>query len=476
MDGLENVLTGLGISGRDPRQGGRYRWRRKNWSELEAFHDSSDIAQIVCDKIPAYATKKWLTHVVKGDADIIPNLIKEDERLCAREKFRKAMSWARIYGGAMILMVVDDGKELEEPLDLGSIRKIENLVVLHRWEVYRQIIGSELSDPNFGLPEFYQVTGRTIAGVPQVHHSRFIRFDGIPLSEEGFRRNDYWGDSYLTTLFDIARDYDAAYSGVMLALKDFGVNVLRLKDLANIVGSDNEDKLKARLKLMQLSKSILSSVVIDANEEEYTLLERSFTNIGQVLERIDKRLQMVTGLPHTMLFGEGSTGTLGAGGESEQNTLADLIATAQEDSLRRQFKIYAEVVQAQREGPTSGKILTDYSFKFNPLNEPTEMQLADFRLKVAETDQKYSDMGVLSPSEIANSRFGGEGYSAETQIDKEARSLQEDLDKEKVKEKIENPLGAKNNDPDPKKGAETGSPPRHRKGISSGPQPPVKKN
>ena len=445
-DGFENILTGLGVSGRDAGQGGRYTWRRPTYRELEIHHDSSDIAQIVCDEIPMLATKKWITHVVpedSGGSDIVEKLIEEDERLDAKMKFFKAVSWSRIYGGAMMMLVVDDGKSQEDPLDLNSINRINNLVVLHRWEVHRQVINSDLVDPNFGMPTHYAITGRTVKDVPSIHYSRFIRFDGKPLSEEGFRANDYWHDSHLTTLRDVAREFDEAYKGVAAGLRDFGINVLRIKDLAEIVSAKNEDLLKRRLQLMQLSKSILSSIVIDANEEEFQLLERSFTNVANVLDKLDKRLQMVTRLPHTVLFGEGSTGTLGAGGESEQNTLADVIAGVQDYSLRQQLKKYSQIVQSQKQGPTGGKLLEGYSIKFNPLNEPTERQQAEYRRLIAETDHKYYEMGVLTPSEIADSRFGGEGFSTEIKIDKEAREMQKDLDKAKVESKIENPMGVK---------------------------------
>ena len=273
--------------------------------------------------------------------------------------------------------------------------------------------------------------------MPRIHHSRFIRFDGSPISEDGFRQNDYWHDSYLTILLDMARRYDEAYNGVMVALKDFGVNVLQLKDLSSLVSSKRKNELLDRIKLMNISKSILSTILLDADGENYQLVERTFSNIGAVLDKLDKRLQMVTGLPHTILFGEGSTGTLGAGGESEQNTLADLIASVQETQLRRQFEIYAKIVQSQKDGPTKGNLIKYYSFNFNPLNEPTGKQQADYRRTVAETDRMYYEMGAVTSTEISDSRFGGDGYSSEMKIDKEAREMQKDLDSEKLTTKKE---------------------------------------
>ena len=430
-DGLENLLTGMGMEGRDSRLGARYRWKRLSYRYLEIFHDSSDIAKTVVNKIPELATKKWITHIVDEESygsPIIEKLIEEDNRLEVKKKIKKAMAWARLYGGAMIFIVLDDGLPLEEPINENRINSIQNLIVLHRWEIHHNEICYDITNPNFGLPLYYNISGRTNMTLQRIHHSRFIRFDGEPISEEGFRQNDYWAESKLTILYDIARDYEDAYNGIFRALKDFDVEIIKMKDLANLVSAKQEDILKARLRLMQLSKSTISSIVIDSEGEDFSRLQRTFTGIGPMLDKIDKRLQGVTGIPHTVLFGEGSTGTLGAGGESEQSTLADLVSIEQKNNMEKELAQIFRLIQLQRQGPTGGKLIEGHTFVFNPLNEPTERQQAEIRKMIAETDKIYSEVGALSSDEIANSRFGPYGYSIETQIDEEARDLQKELE------------------------------------------------
>lgn len=443
FDGLENMLTGLGMAGKDKRTGAKYRRKKIAWGELEIFHDSSDIAKIVVNKIPELATKKWLTHKVdqdEGGIDMANELVKEDDRLKVKEKFRKAMAWGRLYGGAGIYISVDDGLDPREPLNINRIRQINSLTVLHKEELQRQTMDYNIDSPNFGLPLTYSISGRTVEHVPIVHHSRILRFPGSPLSENGFRNNDYWDDSVLTVLYDIARDYDSAYNGIFHALQDFDVDILKLKDLADIVAGDDDDLITGRLKLMQLSKSIMSSIVIDAESEDFEKLQRQFSNIDKVLERIDRRLQMATGLPHTILFGDGSTGTLGAGGESEQNTLNDLVAGEQDKALAGNFEYLHGVIQSAKQGPTRGKILKSWSYAFNKLNEPTEKQVAETRKLVAETDQIYLVNSVVSADEVAESRFGGDEYSMETNIDMDARAEQretDDIDPEDAENELE---------------------------------------
>ena len=435
-DSMYNFLTGLNTRGYDSRTGAKFRWRIPNYRNLEMMHDGSDIAKVIVNKIPELATKKWLTHMVPEDPEIVKKLTQEDERLKARQKFKMAMSWARLYGGAVIVFIVDDNKDLAEPLDIGNISLLRNLVVMHRWEVNRIETNESITDSNFGMPVIYSVSGRSTDYIPRIHASRLVRFEGSPLSEQSFRDNDYWNDSYLNVLSDIVRDYESSYSGIFRALQDFDIEIFKIKNLADLVAGKNTDILESRIKLMNLSKSIMSTVMIDADSEHFERLQRNFTNIGAVLDKIDKRLQMATGLPHTILFGEGSTGTMGAGGESEQQVLNDLIATEQKNNLQDQFTKYAKIVQSQKRGPTGGKIIPKWSFEFKPLNEPTESQRAQMRDIVSSTDQKYFQMGVLSADEISQSRFGGDGYSTETQIDKQARAEQKELDKKQMGDKM----------------------------------------
>lgn len=431
FDGLENLLTGLGVQGKDKRGGGKYKYVRRAQGELETFHDTSDIAKIVVNRIPELGTKKWITHKIdadQGGIDQANKFVDEDNRLKAKKKFAKAWKWARLYGGAAIYMSVDDGLDPKEPLNINRIRRVNSLTVLHRFELQRSRIDANIDSPNFGLPETYTISGRVANEVLEVHHSRILRFDGEEMSEQGFKNNDYWNDSTLTILHDIARDYDAAYASIFNALQDFDIDILKLKDLADIVGSDDDKLITARLRLMQLSKSIMSAIVIDADAESFEKLQRQFQNVDKMLDKADKRLQLVTGLPHTLLFGEGSTGGLNAKGESERDTLNDLVAGEQDKTLTENIDRYGQIIMAAKQGPTNGKILDSWSYSYNQLNEPTDKQVAEVRKMVAETDQIYFNIGSLSSTEISESRFGGDEYSMETHIDMEARQEQKETD------------------------------------------------
>ena len=130
--------------------------------------------------------------------------------------------------------------------------------------------------------------------------------------------------------------------------------------------------------------------------------------------------------PHTVLFGEGSTGTLGAAGESEQNTLNVLIGGVQNKELRKQAVMLLRLILSQKEFNFASDQLPLVDVEFNPLDEPTEKQMVDIRKVQSEVDNAYYQMGVLTSEEIADSRFKN-GWSLETTLDQETREMQAEL-------------------------------------------------
>ena len=425
-DGWENIFTGLGTS-KDKRTGNQVKRNKTIQTAVEVLHDSDDIAQMAVNEVPDRGTSKWLKHSVskeEGGIDQVNKIVDEEKRLQLKKKVNKGWKWSRLYGGAAIFISVDDGQDLDKPLNLNRIVKVNSLTVLHRYELQRGRICDDINSPNFGLPDEYTLYNRVGSNVQLIHHSRIVRFDGAPLSAQEFINNDYWNDSVLNILADVIRDYNGAYAGISHAMQDFDVSILKLKNLADIIGADDDDLVVSRLKLMNLAKSIMGSVLIDAEEEEFTNMSRQFTNVDKVLEKMDQRLVMAMKMPHTVVLGNGSTGTLGASGESENNNMNSLVSAQQDEVIKDPLEYIYEVIQAAKQGPTNGKILKSHSWVFNPLSEPSGKEVAETRKLVSESDKNYFEIGSLSSQEISESRFGGDEYSMETIIDTDARKEQ----------------------------------------------------
>jgi hypothetical protein len=131
-------------------------------------------------------------------------------------------------------------------------------------------------------------------------------------------------------------------------------------------------------------------------------------------------------MPISKLFGQSATG-LNATGEGDARNWYDAVAVYQAE--RRKRPAYEQILKllfASKSGPTRGIEPENWALKFPPLWQPTAKEQAETRKVVAETDQINYDMGLVTSEELRTSRFGGEEYSAETEIDS-APDLSESL-------------------------------------------------
>jgi hypothetical protein len=167
-----------------------------------------------------------------------------------------------------------------------------------------------------------------------------------------------------------------------------------------------------------MSKSIIKAVVLDL-EEDYEVKARSLAGVPELLTKADNRLTIASGMPHTLLLGE-SPGGLGTTGQNQVKNWYDLVARQQEINLTKKINLLIKLVAKT----LSIELPKEYTWEFNPLWQMSDTETAAYRKTVAETDAVYIDRGVVDSAEIASSRFGGEGYSAETTLDTETRERQ----------------------------------------------------
>ena len=70
------------------------------------------------------------------DADLEAFINKSLEELNFEEQIATAIKWSRLYGGSLVVMLIDDGKELTEPVDWDNIHGIDELLVSRPYPDY----------------------------------------------------------------------------------------------------------------------------------------------------------------------------------------------------------------------------------------------------------------------------------------------------------------------------------------------------
>ena len=424
FSGWANTMTGLGVDGIDSRGSASIEWRQIDWNSMESIYAADDVAKLVCDLIVQEGTRKGfkLTKINPEDSQ---NLINKFDKLNGSANFFRSGSWARLYGGCAILVGVEDGeKNLSIPLNINRVKRVTSLTPLHRFELYHD--GTEVTnDPtskNFGLPVVYNLISSRAPGVPmiRIHHTRLIRFEGALLPQRFFIANYYWHDSIFNRMSNALRNFHTGHDSCAAIMADFRQAVLSLKDLAGILskGDEGDQEIIHRVQIINMVKSILKVMVIDADSEKYERQTVPLTGIKEVMDRIDGRMVAAANVPHTRILGDSPTGGLSGKGESEQNDFYDSVISWQENNYVPQLQYLFWMITNSQE--FSGiKDKEKITIKCNPLKEHSEKEISEINLEQATADEKNIMNGVLTSEEVRTSRFAGEeGFSLETVLDK----------------------------------------------------------
>lgn len=429
-DGWVNVLTGIGDTMRDKRESTKIGLRTISYDALMALYRSSDLAGRIVDLPAEEMTREGFDVRVEGDeesAELIGAAMDDLDVGCV---LLQALKWKRLFGGAAILVGANDGStDLSLPLNEEKIQSIDFLTVFDAWEARVLSYYENPATKEFGQPEFYQLAPHAVTQgisiLQKVHASRVIRFSGPLASRRQLRMpssgiGQGWGDSVLLRVSELLRDYDTSWQGISALMQDFAQTVYKIQGLAQALLSEKgEGAIKRRMASIDMSRSVIKAVLLDKDGEDF---ERKSTVLSGVPETMDKfaiRLAAAAQMPATVLFGQSPAG-LGATGASDIRFFYDSIRAQQTRDLKPALCRLACLLMKAKNGPTGGVEPEEWNIQFRSLWQLTDSEKADVREKMSRVDQAYLNMGVLSTLDIAESRFGGDEYSLETQVDTDA--------------------------------------------------------
>jgi phage-related protein (TIGR01555 family) len=328
-DGWQNILTGLGMKGRDKRVSAVPTPHIFTQQESDDLYRADDIAQKVVDRIPKEMFRAGYDVKVEG-GDVGKEIEAYMTRLGADDKMRKAIKLARLYGGAVVVLGIDDGRDAREPVNFGAIRSIKWAQVLDRWQLQAKEIQGDLTKPDYGLPMVYSIQAVSAEAAQvnnEVHASRLIRFDGIELPDRAFVQNNYWHDSVLGSVFSPLQLFNTGFDSGGTMLADFNQTVYKMQNLADLLASGDDVLVQKRLALLDASRSVVRAIVIQEGES-FERTASNLTGAPDMLRMIANRLVAATNMPHTLILGEGSTGQ--TTGRSEETDFLNSVAQEQE--------------------------------------------------------------------------------------------------------------------------------------------------
>lgn len=435
-DDFANLFTGLGTS-EDARTKSRPVGTILSYGEEELLWQCDALAARIIEKPSDDMVRAWFELNIENSDDAELVMAKLDE-LEAQRAFYDARCQERAHGGGAVYIKVDDGQAESEPLNEKGIRSIEYLTVLSMEELegtnYVKDIGR-----GYGRPALWRLRNHYREGTAEVliHESRLILFEGIQTSRKGIESRNGWGHSVLSRCYSAVRDFDTGYSGAAALMPAFLQDVWGIKDLARLASMpDGLEILKKRIKGVMISRSMLKSTVIDADNETFERTAVQVTGLPDLLDRFANRLAAAARMPVTLLMGQAPAG-LNATGESDVRWYYDEISSEQEQRLRPKLNRLIKLLLLAKDGPTKGAEPENWTIAFRPLWQPTLKETIETRKIQSEIDVKYVDAGVLMPEEVAVSAYGGDDYSFERKLDLKARAAMAEIEETEEPEELE---------------------------------------
>lgn len=411
-DGLESLITGQGGAKDSRAHANRtFGYRPRAHGELEALYRSNWLAGQVVD-IPAFEMTRAKRTFQMEDPGAQDELENASKRLMIWEKVSEALKWRSLYGGGALLLGLDGTGELDEPLDVDRIRPgalrfihaLDSRTLIPNGGMDTQLVYDPTSS-QFMQPEFYSLAA---AKMDWIHHSRIVRFPGLPLPWREMQRTLWWGQSHLERIFDAIADAEQVIGGVAHLVKEASVDVIGMVGLMNMLMTpDGEETVRKRIALSDATKSMWNSIVMDASETYDQKQNALVQGMAGLIEQYLVIAAAASGIPVTRLLGTSAKG-LSATGEGDIRNFYDMIDAERENYLEPRLNQLDQVFFRSAIGESPDGI----SWKFGSLWQMDDAEVAELENKRAQTAKTYVDMGAIDEVVVAKELKENGTYTA----------------------------------------------------------------
>ena len=424
-DGLVNVATGLGTS---KSKSAHNMWELESifnhWQQLDAAYQSNWISRQICDVPAQDMTREWRSIKSDGAEDIA----QVEKDLDILGKVQEAISWARLYGGAGILMLT--GQDLTKPLNINKIKKgdLSRVIVFDRWDLSAMTLNmTNILASNYLQPEFYTITH----GSQQIHWSHIVRFEGANLPRRQQLQTHGWGDSELRKCMADVKEMVAAKGGIAELMQEANVDIIKREGLSDDLASDQDDAIIKRYEMFSLMKSCINMGLLDG-DEEFDRKTLNLSGVSQILEVFMTWISGAADIPLTRLFGTSAKG-MNATGDGDMANYNNSIRALQGCKLSPSMNYLDQVLVRS----ALGHMPDDYNYVWNPLEQMNDLEAAQSEQLRSQKDQTYLDLNIVTVSQVQRRLQSNNEYQFD---DEQIEALEELEDGNMFDEPITEPL------------------------------------
>lgn len=393
-DSLKALAGGLGDPKRDKAAGVYYDDEHLTDEEIVAAYRSAWLPRKIVD-IPALdSCRKWRNW--QAETDQIEKIEAEEKRLNVRGKVLEALTKARLFGGAAILIGTGDA-DLMQPLDVERVGAggVRYLTVFTRRHLTADQLDRDPASEFYLKPMSYTVQAANGCGQIRVHPTRLVVFHGNAAPDEELNPQQGWGDSVLVAVMKAIKNADATAANIASLVFESKIDVVRLPNMSMNMGNAEYRKLLVeRFTLAAFLKGNNGTLILD-KEEEYDQKTANFATLPDILDRF---LQIASGaadIPATRLLGQSPAG-LNATGAADMKNYHDRIQAAQELDMTPAMRRLDECLIRSALGSRDPGIW----YSWAPLEQMSEREKADILKTTADAARAIAGAGGASPSLI----------------------------------------------------------------------------
>lgn len=398
-DSFVNFTARLGFGAGSQQDGSHYTFNftSRNRINLEAAYRSNWVCGMVIDIVAEDMTTAGID--IKDEslepADI-DKIHKAYEHMALWERQCDTIKWARLYGGAIAVLLVD-GQKLNTPLNPDSVGPgmFKGLAVFDRWQVQPSLqnlvteYGADL-----GKPKFYDILpGAECLIGEQVHYSRVVRLEGTRLPYYQRITENGWGLSILERLYDRVVAFDSTTEGIAQLIYKAHLRVIKIPQLREMIamGGKSMEGVVAQLQMIRQFQSNEGLTVLDGTDE-FEAFSYTFAGLDDALLQFGQQLSGATQIPLVRLFGQSPAG-LNSTGESDLATYYDNIARQQDSVLRSGAGRILDLVHRSELGraPSDG-----FNFEFLPIGQMTAEEKSTVAKNTTDAVLAAEEAGVIS--------------------------------------------------------------------------------
>lgn len=389
---------------------------------LASFYEQDALAKKIIDVIPEdMVTPGFTVEGLKDEAAF--RSMWDEKRLNA--KIIDALCWSRLFGGSAIVAIVADGRMLKSPVREGAM--LEDIRVYDRYQVRVEKRETNARNVRYGEPVLYTISPGGDIPDYQVHYTRICIIDGERLPNEQRKRNDGWGSSILCKrLIEAISDYNYCEELATQLLRRKQQAVWKARGLADLC-DDDEGVYAARLRLAQVDdeSGVGRAIGIDANDEEYEVLNSDVSGVPEFLQSKIDRIVSLSGI-HEIVLKNKNTGGVSASQNTALETYHKLIERKRKEDYKPVLEFLLPFLITEKE----------WSIVFEPLAVPSDKDTAEVLNKNVESISKLINDQVIDSDEARDTlrSMGGilklkEGSNIELPEVTEKEPDEEDFDK-----------------------------------------------